>query len=101
MLSFMLVRTSKLISAEDPFFSMTTQVREDTTNPIDLWKLGFMFAVEQVEPRIGRIEVNYQSWSKDSHVIDQSTPVKMVPCSQLAPGEPYEHKLNNKAFDVE
>ena len=51
------MRTSKLISMDDPFFSMTTMVGENSY--IDLWQLGFMFAVEDVDPRLGRIEVQY------------------------------------------
>ena len=53
MLSFMVVQTNKIISRDDPFFSMTTVVLE--SQKVDLWELGFMFAIENINPRIGRI----------------------------------------------
>ena len=65
MLIFMVERTNKLISANDPFFSMTTLALEELNDPIDLWELGFMFAIEDIDPRIGRIEVTHRSWFKD------------------------------------
>ena len=47
-ISFLVVRTMKLVSAEDPFLStMTTEAEEGA---VDLWELGFYFAVEDVEP---------------------------------------------------
>ena len=41
MLAFFLVRTSKLVTEEEPLVSMATLAQSD----IDLWSLGFMFAV--------------------------------------------------------
>ena len=53
MLSFFMVRTLKLISKEDPFFSMTTM--SEYNSHIRLGELGFIFAVENVPPEIGRV----------------------------------------------
>ena len=42
---------------EDPFFSMTPMVR--STDAIDLWKLGFMFAAENLDPKVGVLDVSF------------------------------------------
>ena len=95
MLSFLIVCTNKLISAEDPFFSMTTRAREDASIPIDVWALGFMFAVQDIDPRFGRVQVLNHSWNYEEADHDITTPIQMVPCTELDPGEAYEHHLNN------
>ena len=69
----------KLISASDPFFSMTRQANHASQGPIDLWALGFMFAVEKIDPRIGRITVTYQQRNKSDSTRTE-TPIKMVDC---------------------
>ena len=51
MLAFFLVRTSKLVTEEEPLVSMATLAQSD----IDLWSLGFMFAVENVPASIGTV----------------------------------------------
>ena len=48
-------RTINLFEGEDPFFSMSDVAYGDET--IDLWALQFMFAVEDIDPKLGRIEV--------------------------------------------
>ena len=60
-ISFLGVRTSKLVSATDPFFSMMTMAKEET-DPIDLWALNYMFAIEDVDPRVGYINVDHTAW---------------------------------------
>ena len=52
------VRTLKLFSASDPFFSMMTMAKEEQ-DPIDLWALNFMFAIEDIDPRAARITVDH------------------------------------------
>jgi len=54
LIAFLVVQTQKLISKEDPFFSMTTSSK--VTDTIDLWELGFIFAIENIDPKVGRIE---------------------------------------------
>lgn len=54
MTSFTLVRTLKLLSNDDPFFSTVTKAR-DTDDQIDLGKLGMMFAIEKIDPSFGYV----------------------------------------------
>ena len=95
MLSFFVVRTKKLISKDDPFFSMTTLAKENES--IDLWQLGFMFAIDDIDPRIGHLTATHTRWNNDDEgKID--TPIKMVPCSELLQGGNFEQGSNNEAF---
>ncbi len=57
-LAFFGVRTGKLVSATDPFFSMMTMAKEEI-DPIDLWALNFIFAIEDIDPRAGHIIVEH------------------------------------------
>ena len=58
---------------------MTTSPYEDEN--IDLWALQFMFAVEAVDPRLGRVEVMqvYDDFGMDRI----KKPIDMVDCKQL------------------
>ena len=57
LLGFVLLsRTIKLVEGADPIFAMVTSPYEDEQT-IDLWDLNFKFAVEAVDPKIGRLEV--------------------------------------------
>ena len=89
LLSFVGQRTMKLISANDPFFSMTRQANDASQGPIDLWALGFMFAVENIDPRYGRITVTYHQWNRANSIATE-IPIKMVDCQELAAGGAYE-----------
>ena len=53
MIAFTVNRTTKLVSQEDPFFSMLAMAAEDSE--VDLWELNFMFAVTKLDPRAGRV----------------------------------------------
>ena len=55
MICFFIARTTKLYTMEDPFFSMFPMALKQ--NQLDLWQLGFMFAVQKVDEKIGRIEI--------------------------------------------
>ena len=59
---FVTQRTVKLVSKDDPYISMTTSAKEP--GPNDLFALGFVFAVSNVEPSIGQIEVEHVNWDK-------------------------------------
>ena len=48
----MMLRTLKLVNSDDPFLSMITMKQQDD-EIIDLWQLDFMFAIENIDPRIG------------------------------------------------
>ena len=50
---FAYTRTVKLFNRDDPLFAMSIEPYDDTT--IDLWALEFMFAVEDIDPRYGRL----------------------------------------------
>lgn len=83
------VRTLKLFNAEDPFFSMMTMA-EEKIDPIDLWALNFVFAVEDIDPRAGRIVVEHVKWGKaegasqsDPYISKIKTPIEMVNCTSL------------------
>ena len=56
MLIFTTISATRLFGHLDPFFSSTTKVK-DLDSPIDLWKLGFMFAIDTIDPKVGTIEV--------------------------------------------
>ncbi len=47
MLVFITLRTLKLVTKNDPIVMSTDQIE---SNAIDLWDLGFMFAIEDVPP---------------------------------------------------
>ena len=61
-LTFFVIQTMKIKGREEPFFSMTSMAAEEKA--LDLWELGFMFAVEQPDPRVGHIDVKSVSWNE-------------------------------------
>ena len=83
MIAFLLVRTSKLVTEEEPLVSMATLAQSD----IDLWGLGFMFAVENVPASIGIVEVYHVVWPAGGQ--KEFTPIKMVDCDELLRGGAY------------
>ena len=92
MMSFMIVQTKKLISMDDPFFSMTKVFAE--TQIVDLWQLGFMFALEDIDPRYGRIRAFQKTrFGKDGSSTEEE--IKMVSCDNP------EYVPNNPAFSVD
>ena len=52
-ITFFLLRSIKLVTKDDPFFSLTMMGADDVS--IDIWELDFMFAIEKIDPRIGTI----------------------------------------------
>ena len=73
-ITFLSIQTQKLISLEDPFFSMMTTPRAES-EALDLGKLGYNFAVEKIDPRVGRYEVKHTSWSKANGKIKTKVPI--------------------------
>ena len=55
MISLALNRTVKFLSHDDPFLSVISDAVTD--DKIDFGALNFMFAVEKLDPGVGRIEV--------------------------------------------
>ena len=54
---FMAMRTMKLVSRDDPFLSMISRPSDDDTELLELSKLGYRFALEAIDPRVGRWQV--------------------------------------------
>jgi len=60
MLAFVTLRTIKMATAKaDPMFASTILVEEGS---MDLWQLGFMFAIEQVPASVGQIQAYHVTW---------------------------------------
>lgn len=55
---FVTTRSIKLFGGYDPLFSMIP-TPYDPAQTIDLASLKYFFAVEQIDPKYGRLEVNY------------------------------------------
>ena len=58
--AFLVVRTKKLVSQDDPFFAETTLVHD--WERINLLDHEFMFAVEKPDPKIGIVSVFGVRW---------------------------------------
>ena len=54
MLSLTVNRTLKLVSKDDPFFSTLSEQSDDT---VYLGELNYMFAIENIDPRVGRVSM--------------------------------------------
>lgn len=89
-----LVRTKKLVSKDDPFFSTTTMASEDVS--FDLWQLGFNFAIEKIDPTIGRLKVYHRHDHPENG--RSETPIDMIDCDELL-SQPNAAKVpNNKVI---
>ena len=60
MISFTVNRSMKLVSKDDPFFSSLSMSSDE--EEIDLGNLKYMFALENIDPRIGRLVVEQVYW---------------------------------------
>ena len=99
MIAFLTNRLMKLVSKDDPFFSMLN-FASDQTEDIDLWKDKFMFAVEKLDPRAGRIDAEQVFWGAKIPK-KKKIKIKLVNCEELLPGGQYENQNNNKEFSIE
>ena len=78
---FLVLRTTKLILSDDPFFSLTTMGADDVS--IDIWNLDFMFAIENIDPRVGRITATKVSWdNRGSESKKEKNEVEMIDCKE-------------------
>ena len=51
---------------------------------IDLWALGFMFAVENIDPRIGRLMIQQVHYINSGEEVEKKiTPLVLVQCEDL------------------
>ena len=53
----------------------------DVEQPIDLYKLGYMFALHKIDPKIGRIKASQTTWHWDGEKTKIDIP--MVDCTNL------------------
>ena len=71
------------------------------SDQIDLWSLGYMFAIQNVDPRIGFIEVLQTNKFHQGQTSGRiKTPIQMVECSMLQEGGLYADELNNPKFNI-
>jgi len=57
---------------------------ESSTTEIDLNKLGFFFAIEQLEPRFGLVSASYVKYT--TMETKQKWPIKLTDCSDFDVG---------------
>ena len=70
---------------DDPFFSMTTMSSDDVM--IDIWNMDFMFAIENIDPRVGRIAAQQVSWDFTSGKGTKTKKqIEMVDCQEYRAG---------------
>lgn len=88
-IGFFVVRTGKIAMNDDPFFSMTTMGQEE--DMIDLKELKFFFAIEKLDPKVGRIIVTQNYWDSNMEAGKSKTEIEMVDCFEFMPGGKYDH----------
>ena len=58
MVAITIVKTKELLAGHDEAHHQVTTAFLDDTEPIDLYELNYMFAVEKPDPKKGRIAAN-------------------------------------------
>ena len=86
MLVFTAVRTQKLFGRGDPAFSSSVLAIQDGN--VDLWKYGFMFAIQEPDPTAGVITAEYIMRNETG--IEEYYPIDMVSCDEMLPGGKHE-----------
>ena len=89
MIAFVSVRTSKLISREDPLLTATSISKDDSI--IDLGGQGFMFAIQKPDPRIGVMQAIWTKKSFEKLDMSIDLPFELVDCRELLQGGKYEN----------
>ena len=97
MIAFVAQRTSKLISRDDPFVTMTSSSNDDSL--VALGQQRFMFAISDIDPKLGTIEAHYIKRQKNKQYSFE--PIELAQCEELLPGGKHEGKSNNELFDIE
>ena len=77
----MVLKTQELLGGHEEAAHYMTDTVSQGDEPIDLRALGFDFALNQIDPRIGRVEVEQVRWRIGEP--KQSTPIEMVDCETL------------------
>ena len=97
MLALVFMRTSKLIIRDDPLLTTTNSAKEDSN--VRLGEQGFMFAVQNVSPRIGVITAILQEMQYTEDL--ERTNIELADCREFMPGGLHEGKSNNYLFEIE
>ena len=100
MIAFCTQRTSKLISRDDPFLTMTSNSKDDSI--VQLGPQGFMFALTEIDPKVGVLSAKYVKRGRIAEdKKEEEIPIELVPCEELLPGGKYEGRSNNPHFDIQ
>lgn len=95
MMSFTVNRCMKLVSKDDPFFSSLSM--DSAEENVDLGALKYMFAVEQLDPSVGRLTATQTFWGTEHERVSRD--IDLVQCNEFLPGGAYEGQANNENFD--
>ena len=59
-----------------------TEVGAENKDPIDLLgELDYMFAISEIDPKIGRIEITQASWPSEGNKTYE--PIPVLPCMEV------------------
>lgn len=99
---FLSLRTIKLVNYDDPLLSMIA-MSQAADIVIDLWQLDYMFAIENIDPRVGTIKAQQVSWvftpEEDTRV---RTEIELVNCNEyLKGGRLADYDLKAKRFIID
>ena len=72
-------KTVELLAKGDPDLNMIES--ESNYDGVNLYDLGFMFAIESFDPRIGKISMETRSWDINGNKTRDKT--QMVDCASL------------------
>lgn len=96
------MKTKDLFAGHDEATHQVTTAYLNDSKPIDLYALGYVFAVEKLDPKMGRVtasQVEWKSFRGDSWL--ERTNIPMVDCRDLLPSlhDLREGYINNKEFN--
>ena len=97
MIAFVSVRTKKLISRDDPLLTTTNNSHRDSL--VRLGEQGFMFAIMDVDPRIGQIQAEWHQRRFEER--SSTRELELADCREFLPGGRHEGKSNNQLFEIE
>ena len=60
--SFFIVRTMQLMNSDNPNLTMVAMASDEES--INLHQHQFFFAIQEVDPKVGRIEITLTQWTK-------------------------------------
>ena len=80
-MTWLIIRTQTLILQSDPSLSSVT-ISSEAGHSIDLIELGYGFAIQNIDPRIASVQVNFVE--KPLNKPKKATNISMVDCNELA-----------------